>query len=101
MDEEGMRPEALREAVVRTGASVVALQTTLHNPTIATMSLERRKAIAAIAEELRLTLFEDDAQAAILAERPLPLAALAPDRTVYSTGLAKGLSPLFRTRFMR
>ncbi|MBN8992109.1 MAG: PLP-dependent aminotransferase family protein [Rhizobiales bacterium] len=100
MDREGMRPEALREAVARTGASVVALQTTLHNPTIATMSLERRQAIADVAEELRLTLFEDDAQAAILAERPAPLAALAPERTVYSTGLAKGLSPAFRTGFI-
>lgn len=100
MDREGMLPEALREAVARTGAGIVALQTTLHNPTIATMSLARRQAIADLAEELGLTLFEDDAQAAILADRPVPLAALAPERTVYATGLAKGLSPVFRTGFI-
>jgi DNA-binding transcriptional MocR family regulator len=99
-DGEGMLPEALRQAASQSGASVVALQSTLHNPTIATMSLARREAIARVAVEMNLTLIEDDAQAAILAERPPPLAALAPERTVYVTGLAKCLSPVFRAGFM-
>ncbi|WP_375460054.1 PLP-dependent aminotransferase family protein [uncultured Enterovirga sp.] len=100
MDQEGMRPEALRAAVAATGSRAVSLQTTLHNPTIATMSPVRRQAIADLARELNLTIIEDDASSAILVERPPPLASLAAERVIYITGLAKALSPVFRAGFI-
>lgn len=100
MDGEGMRPDALRAQILSTGARALSLQTTLHNPLIVTMSEARRRAIAAVAEEFDLLVIEDDAASAILTDRPVPLAALAPSRTIYITGLAKVLSPVFRTGFV-
>jgi DNA-binding transcriptional MocR family regulator len=100
MDTEGMIPEALRAAARASDARVVYLQPTLHNPAITTMGEERREGIARVARDLDLLLIEDDTTAAILEQRPAPLASLLPDRTIYLTSLAKCLSPALRVGFV-
>lgn len=100
MDAHGMVPSALAEAVARTGARVVYLQSTLHNPCLTTMPEERRREIAAVARANNLMIIEDDATAAALAERPAPIAAFAPDHVCYISGLAKCLSPAIRIGFL-
>jgi 2-aminoadipate transaminase len=66
VDAEGLRPEALAEAVEalsREGARPKLLYTipNFHNPTGATLGLERRRAVLEIARRHRFLIVEDDA----------------------------------------
>lgn len=100
MDDQGLLPEAL-EAACRTGDSkVLFLQPTLHNPTAASMRMARRRQIAQIAIRYNLLVIEDDAMALTAANRSTPIATLAPENTVYITGVSKGISPTLRLGYM-
>jgi 2-aminoadipate transaminase len=66
VDSEGLRPDALAqtvEALIRRGARPKLVYTipNFHNPTGATLSLERRRAVLEIARRHRLLIVEDDA----------------------------------------
>lgn len=100
MDDQGMIPESLEQAAIETGARVVYLQSTIHNPTTITMPEARRRRIAAIAERLDLVVIEDDAAASAVTERPLPISALIPDRSCYITSLSKSISPTLRVAYI-
>jgi DNA-binding transcriptional MocR family regulator len=67
----------------------------LHNPTSAVMSERRRRQIASIAEQYRLTVIEDDVYGFLSPERA-PLAALIPDQTIFVSSLSKSLFPGMR-----
>jgi DNA-binding transcriptional MocR family regulator len=97
IDREGLLPEALDRAAAQTGARVVCLTPTLHNPTGRTLGRARREEIVRVARARDLILVEDDVYALYDSPRGLaPLAALAPERTFYVTGLSKALSPGLR-----
>ena len=95
-DREGMRPDALDRAAAETGARVVFLQPTIHNPTCTTMSEARRREIVAVARRRNLLLVEDDVYGLLPERRPPPIAALAPERTVYITSGSKSMAPGLR-----
>lgn len=95
-DEDGVVPEAVEEALERSGARVVILTPTMHNPTTATLSLERRLALAAILRKHDAMLIEDGVNVP-LANDGLPLlATLVPERTFYLTGFSKCVASGFR-----
>ncbi|MCK1405250.1 PLP-dependent aminotransferase family protein [Bradyrhizobium sp. 76] len=96
MDDEGIKPEALKEAYRTSGARVLYCMPTLQSPTARTMSLARRRRIAEVAEELDLAVIEDDVYGFFFTERPVPIASLAPSRTFYITSYSKCLAPAFR-----
>jgi DNA-binding transcriptional MocR family regulator len=96
VDEEGVLPDALEAAARLEGARVLIVNPTLHNPTTATMSLARRQAIAALARRHDLMVIEDDVYGRLPAERPPPLAALAPERTLYIGSASKSVAPGLR-----
>ena len=96
MDDEGMRPDALAEAAKRTGSRLVLIQPTIHNPTTVMMTAERRAAIIAVARKHDLTIIEDDVYGFLMQDRPLPIAALAPERTIYITSASKCMAPGLR-----
>lgn len=100
MDDEGVLPDALAEAAKRTGSRLVLLQPTIHNPTTATMSLKRREDVVAVARKYDLTIVEDDVYGFVVRERPLPLAALAPERTIYIASASKCMAPGLRVGWM-
>lgn len=100
MDEEGMIPDALEQAAKETGARVVYMQPSIHNPTTATMKEARRRRIAAIAEKLDLVIIEDDAAASASTDRPPPISALIPERSCYITSLSKSISPSLRIAYI-
>jgi DNA-binding transcriptional MocR family regulator len=95
-DGEGMRPDALDRAAVDSGARVVFLQPTIHNPSCTTMSEARRRDIVAVARRRNLLLVEDDVYGLLPERRPPPIAALAPERTVYITSASKSMAPGLR-----
>jgi DNA-binding transcriptional MocR family regulator len=100
LDEEGIVPEALDAAAVKTGARVVILVPTVQNPTAAIMGAERRAAIARVAEARNLTIVEDDVYGYIVPDRAAPIATLAPDRTIYFTSASKCLAPGLRVGWL-
>lgn len=100
MDAEGLRPDALEEAVLATGARVLAVLPTLQNPTGRIMSRSRRDAIVAIARKHDLTLVEDDIYGAYAEDAPPPFAMLAPERTYHVSGVSKTLAPGLRAGFV-
>ena len=99
LDAEGMLPDAL-EAAARTGARMVVVTPTIHNPTTSTMSLERRNEIVEVARRHDLTIVEDDVYGFLPRERPIPIAALAPERTVYIASASKCLAPGLRVGWL-
>src|SRR3546814_16315260 len=75
MDEEGMRPDALAEAAKRTGSRLVLVQPTIHNPTTATTSIQRRGDIGAVARKYDLPINQDDGTGLPVHNPPFPPAA--------------------------
>ncbi|WP_448097062.1 aminotransferase-like domain-containing protein [Luteibacter yeojuensis] len=103
MDRHGIRPDALVQAATRSRATALYVQPTLQNPTTATMPLERRGEIAAVAERFGLTIIEGDVYASL--HRPVrdglpPLARIAPHRTLHCGGIGKILGPGLRVGWL-
>ncbi|PND37017.1 GntR family transcriptional regulator [Paucibacter aquatile] len=73
---------------------------TLHNPLGWVMELAEREALAALAEQHELLLIEDAAYAYLVERAPPPLAMLAPERTVYISGLSKSVAAGLRLGFV-
>ena len=89
MDEEGIEPDALAAACRDHGARALYCIPTIQNPTSATMSAGRREEIANIARRHGLTLIEDQIHVGAPGEHPTPLAAFAPERTLFVATLSK------------
>src|SRR3546814_8977960 len=100
MDHEGMLPDALAATAKRTGRRLVLLQPTIPNPTTATMSLQRREEIVAVARQHDLTIIEDDVYGFRIRDRAVPLATLAPERTVYIASASKCMAPGLRVGWL-
>jgi DNA-binding transcriptional MocR family regulator len=93
-DGDGPRPDALREAVTRSGARLAYLVPTGHNPSGSVATERRRAEIAAGLAELGVPLVEDDAfhDLTLRRRRPPTIAGLAGGATVLTLG---SLSKLF------
>ena len=85
IDADGLRPDALEDACREGGAKALYLIPTHHNPTTAIMPEARRREIVAVARTHGLAIVEDDVHGLLPAERPRPIAALAPERSYYLT----------------
>ncbi|MEU4831924.1 PLP-dependent aminotransferase family protein [Streptosporangium sp. NPDC023615] len=101
MDRDGVRPDLLAEAFAVTGARVFFCQPTLHNPTGATLSLERREQVLAIARAAGAFVIEDDYARYFASPSappmPPPMVALdAHGTVVHVNSLTKPLSPSIR-----
>jgi DNA-binding transcriptional MocR family regulator len=95
MDGEGMIPEALDEAAAQ-GARAIFVMPNGLGPTLAVMSDARRNALVAVARRRDLLIVENDAWGPLTSDGTRPLAALAPERTLYVTGLSKITLPGLR-----
>ncbi|WEX76247.1 PLP-dependent aminotransferase family protein [Sinorhizobium numidicum] len=100
MDEKGLLPDAFEAVCLARRPKALYCNPTLHNPTSATLPLERREAIVAIARRHGVAIIEDDAYGALPASPLPPLAALAPDLVYHVAGLAKCLSPALRIAYL-
>ncbi|AWB07930.1 GntR family transcriptional regulator (plasmid) [Azospirillum humicireducens] len=100
MDGDGLLPEAFEEACRTHRPKALYCTPTLHNPTTATLPLERRRALVAIARQHDVRIIEDDAYGALAPDAPPPLAALAPESVFHVSGLAKSVSPALRIAYL-
>jgi DNA-binding transcriptional MocR family regulator len=99
MDDGGILPDALAKACRVHRPKAVYLIPTLHNPTTATLSAERRGAIARIIRDADTTLIEDDAYG-LLDRSAAPIANLIPERTYLATTLSKCIAPALRVAYL-
>ena len=100
MDDEGIRPDALEEALARTGARFLYCMPTIHNPTGTVLSAARRGAIAALARAHDVTVIEDDVHRFLAPDAPPPLAHYAPERTYHIAGTSKAIAGGLRVAFV-
>ena len=89
MDEHGIIPDALEDAIKQHRPRMLYLNPTLQNPTTITMPTRRRLDISQIISDYRVQLIEDDAYGFVPEKAPAPIAASAPELTWYIGGLAK------------
>lgn len=98
MDHEGMTPAGLERALGahRGERAVVYVTPTMHNPTTATMGLQRRRDIAALCRRHDALIIEDGVYVHTHDPDLPSLMALAPERTFHVSSLSKILSPGLR-----
>jgi DNA-binding transcriptional MocR family regulator len=100
IDEQGMIPEALDAACRETPIRAVFLQPSVINPTATLMGAERREAIAEVARKHDLAIIENDVLGPLVENRPPPVAAFAPERTLYVTSFTKIVIPGLRIGYL-
>ena len=64
------------------------------------MGTEQRAHLVSIARQYDLTIIEDAAYAFLIEKAPLPMVSLAPERTVYVSGLSKSVATGLRVGFV-
>ena len=100
IDHDGMIPEALDEACRKGVIRAIFLQPSVINPTATLMSAERRAALAAVARRHDVAIIENDILGPLVEERLPPVAALAPERTLYVTSFTKITVPGLRIGYL-
>lgn len=96
----GPDPDALESLCRTRKVRAVYCMPTLHNPLGWVMTRARRLALIDVARRHGLLLIEDGAYAFLEAKAPAPLAALAPDITVYVSSLSKSVATGLRFGFV-
>jgi len=92
--------DALEELCKRRRVRAIYAMPTLHNPLGWVMAASRRRELVAIARRHGLLIIEDAAYAFLAANPPPTLAALAPETTVYVSGLSKSVATGLRVGFV-
>jgi DNA-binding transcriptional MocR family regulator len=92
--------DALAALCKRRRVRAVYAMPTLHNPLGWVMSATRRRDLVALARRHGLVLIEDAAYAFLAEGAPPPLAALAPETTVYVSSLSKSVATGLRVGFV-
>ncbi len=101
-DEHGMQVEMLAERLAAgLRPKLVYVVPNFHNPSGATMSLERRRQLAALADQYELLVVEDDPYGSIrFAGTPVPPVASFTTRVVHLSTFSKIVAPGFRVGWM-
>ncbi|MDX3926007.1 MAG: PLP-dependent aminotransferase family protein [Shinella sp.] len=100
IDEDGMIPEALDEAC-RTGVvRAVFLQPSVINPMATLMSAKRREALTEVARRHDIAIIENDILGPLVEGSVPPVAAFAPERTLYVTSFTKITVPGLRIGYL-
>lgn len=100
MDGFGVVPDAFEAWCKDANPKAFYLTPTLQAPTTVTLSIERRTRIAEIASQYGVLLIEDDVFGPLKHDKPEPIAALAPDTTVYVSSLSKAAAPGLRVGYL-
>ena len=99
-DGEGFLPEELDRACHDLKPRLIYCTPTIQNPTTATMSMARRRAVVEVARAHGVPILEDDAYG-LFPEQALPaLASLAPELVFYVATTAKTLAPGLRIAYL-
>lgn len=92
--------DALKSLCRRRPVRALYAMPTLHNPLGWVLDGEARKGLRDIAYEHELLIIEDASYAYLVDRPPPPLAALAPEHTVYVSGISKNVATGLRVGFV-
>ena len=100
-DDDGIVPESLERALDATPVKFIYLVTTFQNPTGRTLSVKRRREVAAIIKAKNALVIEDDPYSDLRYRgQPVPpLQTFAPENVVYVSTLSKVFAPGLRLGF--
>lgn len=97
LDDAGMRPDRLHDALADYPAVAVFLQPRAHNPTGTSMSARRAAELASVLDGFPdVLVVEDDHAGDIATAPPVSLGAVRPDRTVHVASFSKSHGPDLR-----
>ncbi|HYG83941.1 MAG TPA: PLP-dependent aminotransferase family protein [Verrucomicrobiae bacterium] len=101
-DDEGMIPSDLETALKKGGVKFIYVLPNFQNPTGRTISLARRKSIAALAQKYDALIIEDDIYGSLrYSGQPLPpIHSFAPHRTLLIGSVSKMFAPAMRIGVM-
>ena len=97
---EALDLNALERLCMNRPVRAVYVMPTLHNPLGWVMGAQLRQQLASIARKHGLLIIEDAAYAFLAEDAPAPLATLAPETTVYVSGLSKSVATGLRVGFV-
>lgn len=100
VNEGGICPQALEEACRNQGVKAVYIMPNGANPLAFNMTERRRAEVVDIARRHDLLIIENQAWGPLQDAPPPPLAALAPERTLFFTSLTKCLMPGLRVGYL-
>lgn len=100
MDREGILPDAFEFWCSRRPVKALYCIPTVDNPTNATMSLERRNQIVAVAERYGVPIVEDNMLGPMIPEPLPPIKSLAPHRCFLVSSATKVLCPGLKVGFV-
>jgi DNA-binding transcriptional MocR family regulator len=95
MDDEGIRPDRLEEALRLHGGQVLLLAAEVHSPTTIRTTLARKQQIAAVARKYNLQIIEDDCNCITRPDEPA-FRAICPERSWFISSLTKSVSASLR-----
>lgn len=101
-DEDGMQPEALKDAITKYKPKLVSLMPDYQNPSGRVMPAVRRQQIAEIIQAAHIMAIEDGVYSLLRFEGDAlaPLQSYAPDSVVYVSSVSKILAPAMRVGCM-
>lgn len=99
MDDDGLRPDRLEEALRKHGGQILLTASEIHSPTTTRTSLARRQEIARIARQYQVQIIEDDSHCIARPQDPC-YRALCPERAWYVSSLTKSVSAALRFGFI-
>ncbi|MBM9593956.1 MocR-like ectoine utilization transcription factor EhuR [Roseitranquillus sediminis] len=100
LDAEGVLPDAFARACENDRVRLLAVMPAGSGPATCTMGGERRADLVEVARRHDVLILENDAWGPLEPGRTAPIAALAPERTFYVTGLGKCLMPGLRVGWL-
>jgi len=98
--DQGPDLDALEQLCRSRPVRAVYSMPTLHNPMGWVMAADQREQLVSIARQHDLLIIEDAAYAYLAEKAPPPLAELAPERTLYVSGLSKSVAAGLRVGFV-
>lgn len=99
-DRDGILPDAFEAACRDHKPAALYCNPTLHNPTTVTMPLERREALAEIAERFQIPIIEDDPYGLLPESPPPSFFSLLPTLTYHVCGLSKTIGAGLRVAYL-
>ncbi len=99
LDDYGLIPDSLDAACRRLAPKVLYTVPTLQNPTASVMPRARREEVVAICRRYGVTIIEDDIFG-FLVKDAAPIQTIAPDITVYLSGVSKSIAAGLRVGYM-
>lgn len=100
IDDQGVIPEDLERVCAQLHPKLLFIMPGMQNPTLGSLTAERRHAIADIARRHNLWLIEDVIYGALADDGNISLAELAPERTFRVDGLSKSVAAGVRSGWM-